>query len=260
MLVRLALIACTLCLLQPAIAAEPVPTEVNLCRQSLPTIRELWQRDLYDVPPAVATLMVDAIDGKLPQVRQGLAALPEAEQARWRQVAMLTAANNYQPAVVNGLLSDGAAVNEPAQLPPLKSGFAHQTEHAMAHDPRFGPRAVNGLKAAGLMRNDGSLTGPALLTAAVCDDTATLDALLRHHADVMVRATPHSADALTVAIVDGHADIAQRLLDHGADVCADDHRIRKPGATLASIATHNHLPGALVQRLVCRTPPPAAAP
>ncbi|MEW9572008.1 hypothetical protein ABQJ54_09595 [Rhodanobacter sp. Si-c] len=257
MLARPALIVCALCVLQAAIAAEPAPVG-NICRQSLPTIRALWRHDLYDAPPAVAAVMVEAIDGKLPQVRQGLAPLPEAEQVHWRQVAMLTAANAYQPAVVDGLLDDGAAVNEPARLPAFRSSFERQTGNAMAQDPRFGPRAVEGLKAAGVMRNDGNLVGPALPLAAMCNDAATLDVLLRHHADVMVRAGPNVGDALTTAVVGGHAGIVRHLLDHGADACADDRRIRKPGATLASIGRHQHLPEALLQRLTCHAAADAA--
>jgi len=252
MLARLALIACALCALQPAIAAEPTSaSSVNICRQALPTIRGLWQHDLYDAPPTVAAVMVDAIDGKLPQVRQSLAALPAAEQAHWRQVAMLTAANAYQPVVVDGLLDDGAAVNEPARLPPLRSGFYQQTVSDMAHDPRFGPGVAKGLQSAGVMNNHGNLAGPALPFAVKCGDTATLDVLLHHHANVMARAAPNVADALTTAVVNGDTPIVSRLLDHGADACADDRRIRKPGTTLASIGQHSHLPGALVQRLTC---------
>jgi len=241
-----------LCVLQPAIAAEPAPaSSVNICRQALPTIRRLWRHDLYDAPPAVAAVMVNAIDGKLPQVRQGLAALPAAEQAHWRQVAMLTAANAYQPAVVDGLLDDGAAVNDPVRLPLLRSGVYQQTVSAMAHDPRFGPGVAVGLQSADVMKNHASLVGPALPFAVVCGDTATLDVLLHHHANVMARATPNVADALTTAVIDGDAPIVSRLLDHGADVCADDSRIRKPGATLASIGRRQHLTDALVQRLTC---------
>ncbi|OOG44396.1 hypothetical protein B0E52_08385 [Rhodanobacter sp. C06] len=259
MLARLALIACALCALQSAIAAEPAPaSSANLCRQALPTIRGLWQHDLYDAPPAVAAVMADAIDGKLPQVRQGLAALPAAEQAHWRQAAMLTAANAYQPAVVDGLLDDGAAVDEPVRLPPLKGSFYPQTVSAMAHDPRFGPGVAKGLQSAGVMNNHGNLVGPALPLAVVCGDTATLDVLLHHHANVMARAAPNVADALTAAVVNGDAPIVSRLLDHGADACADDRRIRKPGTTLASIGQRNHLPDALVLRLTCRAPATAA--
>lgn len=252
MLARLALIACALCALQPAIAAEPAPaSNVNICRQALPTIRGLWQYDLYDAPPGVAAVMVDAIDGKLPQVRQGLAALPTTEQAHWRQVAMLTAANAYQPAVVDGLLDDGAAVDGTVRLPPLRSSFYRQTVSAMAHDPRFGSGVAKGLQSAGVMNNHGNLAGPALPFAVVCGDTATLDVLLHHHANVMARAAPNVADALTTAVIDGDASIVSHLLDHGADACTDDRRIRKPGTTLASIGQRRHLPDALVQQLTC---------
>ncbi|MBN8923128.1 MAG: hypothetical protein BGP10_02335 [Rhodanobacter sp. 68-29] len=259
MLARYALIACTFLALPPAIASEPALSGGTLCKQTLPVIRETWQRDLYDAPPVVAAVMVDAIDGKLPRVRQGLAALPAAEQAHWRQVAMLTAANAYQPTVVDGLLDDGAAVDGTVRLPPLKTSFMRQIEDGMARDPRFGPGAAKGLEAAGLMRNAGNLVGPALIAAVGCGDTATVDVLLRHHADVMARQKPDTpSGALLVAMLDGNAPIVSRLLDHGADVCAEDRLIRKPGASLASIARHRHLPDALVQRLTCHAPAAAA--
>jgi len=250
MLTRLALLACALYVMQPAFAQEPVPT-TNLCRQTMPAVRELWQHDLYGAPPAVAAVMLDAIDGKLPQVRQGLAALPPHEQAHWRQVAMITAANTFRPAVVDSLLADGADADAPVRLPPFKSGFYQQTVSDMAHDPRFGPKAVAAFQSAGLMGNSGNLVGPALPLAALCDDVATLDVLLRHHANTMAREAPGVGDALTTAVIGGHAEIVQHLLDHGADACADDRLIRKPGATLASIGRRRHLPDALLQRLAC---------
>ena len=256
MLARLVLSACAFCTLQHAIAAEPAPDASNICRQALPSIRALWSHDLYDAPPAVAAVMVDAIDGKLAQVRQGLAALPASEQAHWRQVAMLTAANSYQPAVVDGLLDDGAAVDGAARLPPFKPAFYRQTLDGMDHDPRFGPGTAEALQSSGLADNRGNPVGPALSLAVVRDDAATLDVLLRHHANVMARGAPNVADALTAAVINGNVPIVSQLLDHGADVCADDRRIRKPGATLAGIGRRRHLPDALVQRLVCR--PPAA--
>ena len=262
MLARLALIACAFCVLQPAIAAEPAPASGNLCRQTLPTIRGLWQHGLYDASPAVAAVMVDAIDGKLPRVRAGLAALPVSEQARWRQLAMLTAANAYQPTVVDGLLDDGAAVDGKALLPPFKPAFHDQMLDAMEHDPRFGgPGAVKALQSAGVLdSNHDQLLGPALLLVAQCGDVATLDVLLRHHANLMVRAAPNVTDALTAAVVSGNSAIVSQLLDHGAEVCADTRRIRKPGVTLASIGQRQHLPDALVQRLTCHAGANVAAP
>lgn len=249
---RLALIACALCALQPAIAAEPAPA-ANICRQMLPTIRELWQQDVYDAPPAVAAVMVDAIDGKLPRVRAGLAVLPIAERTRWRQLAMLTAANAYQPAVVDGLLDDGAAVDGTVRLPPFKPAFHDQTLDAMEHDPRYGgPGTIKALQSAGILdSNRGLLLGPALPLVAQCDDVATLDVLLRHHANIEAHQAPNIADALSIAVIRGHAEVVQHLLDHGADVCAVDRRIRERGATLAGIGRRQHLPDALVQRLTC---------
>lgn len=261
MLARLVVIACALCVLQPAMAAETARSgnNANICRQALPTIRSIWQRDLFDAPPAVAAVMVDAIDGKLQQVRHDLAALPAPDQAHWRQVAMLTAASTYQPAVVDGLLEDGAVVDDPALLPPFKQTFTHQVLDAAGHDPRFGgPAAVKALQSHGLVDNSANLFGPALIVVANCDDAATLDVLLRHHADPMVRAAAslkpdalRGPYALIIAVTQGYADVAQRLLDHGADVCASNRLIRKPGATLANIGKHNHLPEALIQRLNC---------
>jgi len=265
MLTRLALIVCALCVLQAAVAADTAPSNapINTCRESQPSIHELWRHDLYDTQPAVAAVMDDAIDGKLLQVRQGLATLPPDEQAHWRQVAMVTAANTYQPTVVDGLLDDGAAADDPARLPLFKNSFEHQVENTMAQNPLMGRNAVKGFKAAGVMRNDGSDVGPALIAAANCDDLATLDVLLRHHANVAVRSTPplepdipRASYALLIAVVQDYADITQHLLDHDADVCASNRLIRKPGATLASIGERNHFPDALIRRLTC----PATAP
>lgn len=256
MLARLAVVACALCLLHPAFASKTAPVRhgVNTCRMAVPTIRGLWQDDLYDVPPTVAAVMVNAIDGKLSQVRQGIAALPAIDQPRLRQIAMITAANTYQPVVVNGMLDDGATVNEPARLPPLKSIFYQQTVNTMIHDPHLGPHVVKALQSSGLMRNDGNIVGPALISAARCGDVATLNVLFRHHATVSARITPKGADALMVAVVQGNASIASALLDHGADVCADDRRITKPDTSLASIGEKEHLPPALIQRLTCHAP------
>lgn len=261
MLARLALIACAFCIAQTAIAAEPAPTSDNLCRQQLPTIHEAWLHGAYDALPAASAAVVAAIDGKLPQLRHSLASLPTAEQPRWRQVAMLTAASAYQPAVVDGLLDDGATVDDQALLPPFKQAFAKQLSDTASHDPLFGgPNTIKALQAQDLVANRANAYGPALLVAAHCDDTATLDVLLRHHADVMARAAPNAADALTVAVVDGYAGIVQHLLDHGANVCADDQHIRKPGVTLASIGHRSRLPNALMQRLTCHAAATVAAP
>lgn len=259
MLARLALIACAFCALHSAVAAEPAP-DINTCRLALPMIREAWQQRAYDTSPAVAAVMVDAIDGKLARVREGLAALPATEQAHWRQVATVTAANAYQSAVVDGLLDDGGAADGGVRLPPFKSAFRDQVLDTMEHDSRDGgPAVVKAMQSTGILDdNRGSQVGPMVPMVAACGDVSTLDVLLRHHANPMVRSAPNVADALTAATVSGNAAVATLLLDHGADVCQDDRHLRKPGITLASIARHNHLPEVLVQRLTCHEPATAA--
>jgi hypothetical protein len=249
----IALVTCALLLSRAAVAADTAPAP-ELCRQEAPLVRKLWLHSLYDAPAAIDALMVDAIDGKLPQVRQQLARLKPADMARWRQTAMLTAAYAGQTAVVDGLLDDGAAVDGAGWIPPMQDNFYRLTVDNMKHDPHFGgPHAVKALSAAGLIANRPQQIGPAIIAAADCGDLATLDVLLRHHANLGWRSTPHSADALVIATVHGDAAIVQRLLDHGADPCIDDRFIQshKPGASLATISQHSGLPASLTRRLSC---------
>ena len=253
---------------QAAAATNNAPPPLReICRQSTPVIRELWSKETYDAPPAVATLMVDAIDGKLPEVRLQLQAMKSADAQRWRQTAMITAAWTGQSAVVGGLLNDGAAVNGLGWIPPYKSAFFGQTVDAMKRDSRFGdPTTVKGMMATGMVSNRGQFMGPALMVVAECGDVATLDVLLQHHANVAQRVAPSVIDALAEATIDGDAPVVQRLLDHGAEPCADDRRIAqfhlmhptRPTHTLAQIGTHAGLPATLITRLTC--PAVAAAP
>lgn len=259
MLSRIALLASTLLLTAPAFATNTAPSGPEICHRAIPAIRDAWQHDAYEAPPAAAALMVDVIDGKLPQARERLAALKPAEAAQWRQTAMLTAAYAGQAATVDALLDDGAAVDGMAWLPPFKPAFYRQTVDGMKHDPRFGsPNAVNGLAARGLLSNRGRNYGPALPIAAECGDVATVDVLLRHHANVMAREAPDSADALDAATVNGNAAIVQRLLDHGANACSHDRlgrermlKARRAFISLAEIGRRAGLPAGLTARLNC---------
>lgn len=249
----IALAACALMLSRTAMAANTVSNPA-LCLQEKPLIRKLWLHGMYESPPTVNALMVDAVDGNLPQARRQLARLKLADRARWRLTAMLTAAYTGQSTVVDGLLDDGAGVDGVGQLPAMKGRFYRQTLDNMQHDPHFdGPHAVKALRAAGLMNNQGQPLGPAIMAAAGCDDVATLDVLLRHHVDISWRSTPHSADALVVATVHGDAAMVQHLLDHGADPCIDDRfmQLHKPGVSLATIGQHSGLPASLNRRLSC---------
>lgn len=243
-----------------AVAGAPAPPLHEICSQSTPTIRESWLKGAYDAPPSVAALMTSAIDGKLTEVRRLLQGMKPADATRWRQSALLTATWAGQSAVVDGLLDDGAAVDEKGWIPPLKSVFFDQTVATMKHDARFGgSAAVNRMAASGMVGNRAQTIGPALTVAAECGDLATLDVLLRHHAEVSPREAANVADALTVATVGGDAPIVERLLDHGADPCMDDRRMAevhlkhpdRPTHTLAQIGTRTQLPAALVTRLTC---------
>lgn len=260
MLSRIALLLLGMLIATPAVAGTSAPPQRELCRQVTPTIRETWSKAVYDAPPTVAALMIDAIDGKLPEVRQQLRAMTAKDAQRWRQTAMLTAAWAGQAAVVDGLLDDGATVDGKGWIPPFKPGFFDQTVATMKRDSRFGGRAaVNRMAQSGMVGNHAQAIGPALTVAAECGDLATLDVVLRHHANVNPREAASVADALTVATVSGDAPIVQRLLDHGADPCVDDRRFAefhlkhptRPAHTLAQIGTRARLPAALIARLTC---------
>ncbi|HET6905455.1 MAG TPA: ankyrin repeat domain-containing protein [Rhodanobacteraceae bacterium] len=242
------------------------PSTQEQCRQERPLVRELWQRGLYDAPALAKHVVIAAISGDLADVRQSLDALPRSEVARWRQVAMYTAAEQGQSAVVDALLDDGADANGSAEMPPFTSAAYSEIQTAMDKDPRFGgAKAIRGMQALGIMNNDPRQSGPALLAAIACGDLATVEVLLRHHANPMARLIPGGADPFSFAIVYGEAEITQTLLSHGADPCAEDRRIfsnferlHKPtaGHDVASIGKRNGFPSALVAGLECHSPAP----
>lgn len=223
-------------------------------------VRDMWQQGVFEAPSAVSALMLDAMDGKVAAVRRQLAELKPGDAVRWRQLAMLTAAHQGQSAMVEALLDDGASVDGVEQLPPFKATFYQATKADMANDPRVGgPATIKKLETAGVLSNRAHAYGPALIVAVGCDDLATLDVLLRHHAKVAQREAPNVADALTVATIGGDAAVVQRLLNHGADSCAFDrhavefHREQptRPMHRLAQIGRRTKLPAALIARLTC---------
>jgi len=247
-------------------AFKPLPP-AELCRQSTVQARKVWAQDLYDTTPEIARLMVDVIDGKLPQVRRELVAMNPAEATRWRQSALITASFAGQSALVAGLLDDGATVEGKGWIPGYKQELSDYMIEVMKHDPRFGgPKAVEGMKASGLMGNQGQEMGPALVVATQCDNSILVDVLLQHHANAKVRLRPDGINVLGLAIINSNATIVQALLDHGVDVCADDRlaqQIRlehkkmhpeyelKPFTTYAELGHRTKLPANIVARLTC---------
>lgn len=232
----------------------------ELCRQERALIPKIWQEGLYDTSPQIAAIMVDAADGNTTKVREVLAELAPHEAVRWRQVAMLTAAEEGQAATVDALLDDGAAVNGSAQMPPFKAAAYQGVANAMAKDPHFGgPSAVEGFQASGLMNNEPRQTGPALLLVVGCGDLTTVNVLLGHHADPMITTIPGGADPFTGAIAQGETQIVLALLNHGADPCVEESRRRRTAEerdrpfprTVAEMGRRAGLSDVLVSHLEC---------
>lgn len=224
----------------------PLANRCRAARQAVPV--DVMVRQLA-TSPEHASLLADAGDGRLAAVRRKLDVMPRQEAARWRQSAMMFAVQAGQPDVVEAMLDDGADVNAMALLPGYKHGFL---------DRMLGQAIRKSLAKNGMLSDHGSSIGPALPIAVSCGDLATVDALLRHHANVMAREAPDISDALTAAIMRGDSVMTQRLLDHGADVCADDHRMRQRQGgssrhfhTLAELGQRAGLSANLTARLAC---------
>lgn len=115
------------------------------------------------------------------------------------------------------------------------------------------------------MNNQPRREVPALYGAIQCDDVATTEVLLRHHASPTHPAFGnHGTDPLAEAVLDGDADLVQIFLDDdGAAPRMDDHRLaadpairkaRHPVPTLAGVGAKAGLPATLVHRLECHAP------
>ncbi|MGH8233709.1 MAG: hypothetical protein ACREPU_05875 [Rhodanobacteraceae bacterium] len=244
----------------PAIGAGGASTPTSaLCRQERPLVRELWHRGLYDAPTGADDVVVAAIDGDVTKTRQALDALPPSEVARWRQVAMYTAAEQGQIAVVDALLDDGAPVDGSAEMPPLNSALYERTVDALSHQPPFDAKAVKRMQALGIVSNQPQESGPPIFAAIGCNDLAIVKLLLRYHIDPKSGSpTPKSIDPFISAVIFGEAEITGAFLDYGADPCIEDDRLRRnaaaihhPPHTLANIGQRAGLSAALVKRLEC---------
>lgn len=259
MILRIATLVFGLLLASNALGADHAPSAQELCHESITVGRELWQAGKFDAPANVAILMVDVIDGKLPQARHQLTAMSPVDARRWRQSALITAIFAGQSAVVEGLLDDGANVDDQGWIPPFKPVFFSKTTDSMKHDSRFGgPAAVNEMEKSGLVSNRGQMLGPPLGAAGQCGDLATLNLLLRRHANAKTPFRPQVADALFEGTMQGNAAIVKSMLDHGADPCAfDRHAIfysrnsHRPTITLENIGRRAGFPESVTDRLAC---------
>lgn len=204
-----------------AALGDELPSPNQMCHESTALGRDVWRGNFFVAPPDVSALMVDVIDGKLPQVRRRLSEMPSTDAVRWRQSALIIATYAGQSELVDELLNEGAAVNEKGWMPPYRQEFFDHMIGGLDQDPRFGgSHAIKNMRNSGLIENNGESFGSALITATQCDDAPTVKVLLRHHADPATRLDPTGADVLLMAIVDGDTTIVRDLLDHGVDVCA----------------------------------------
>jgi ankyrin repeat protein len=277
MLSRIALLVFGLLFAASAAAGETLSPAKLLCPYQTALMRKLALQGVFDASPAFNTLMVNVIDDKLPQVRQQLIAMDKVDATRWRQSALIIATYAGHSAMVDSLLDDGAMVDDQGSMPGLKSSFHDQTVDDIKKDPKWDttyPNPKTGFELDEVLMFRDVTDGPALSTAAMCGNVATLDILLNHHANVTAR-----VDALESAVSQGNEVIAQRLLDHGAnpsgglreasfsgnaamvgllldhgaDPCRANLTIRKPGVTVASLGRDKGLPNSMVRRLACPT-------
>lgn len=138
MLFRMALLVAGLLLAGNAAGTDPPRSPSALiCAVQTHWTRLLAVDGAFDGPRAINALIVNVIDGKLPQVRQQLQALPQADAVRWRQSALVIAAYARMPAMVAGLLEDGALVDGQGTLPRLDGKLRDQLIAAAKKDPNW---------------------------------------------------------------------------------------------------------------------------
>jgi ankyrin repeat protein len=197
--------------------AEGLPLSPQHCASQWATVgRQAYVLGAMNASREISSLMVNAGDGKLDQVRLQLRAMHLAEAKRWRQAALITAAWAGQSREIDALLDDGADANATAQIPTFGKALVDQMT---ARNPLLFSAAEHaGLVDHGALRT----SGPALVIAVECGDEATVTVLMRHQANASLRPGDGGADVLLWAILQGNAAIVSNLLDHGADACADD--------------------------------------
>jgi hypothetical protein len=219
MLLRVALLVFGLLLAGSAAADQKPFPLTQICPYQTALTRKLALRGVLDAPPAMNTLMLNVIDGKMPQVRQQLSEMNKGDAVRWRQSALIIAAYARETEMVAGLLDDGALVDAQGTLPALDRKFRDQLWAEVKKDPKWDsvdpdPKTARLLDADFLF--DGRPEGPVATIAAQCSDLATLDVALSHHANLKAR-IPHSNDVMVMAVTADNPAIVKRLLDHGAD-------------------------------------------
>ena len=183
-----------------------------------------------NLPPGVRTLLLDITDGKQHAVENDVLHMRSGFDAeatsKWLNVALFHATFYNRPKIADWLIRQGANVD------------AHTVNLAFA-----GSRHPN----------DGQMMWPPIEQAADCGNTATLNVLLAHHADMYssLHEPRPEPGALLLAIMEKHEDAAEVLLDHGYNPCLiySNYYPGPDRPTAAELARRMGLSSSLVRRL-----------
>jgi ankyrin repeat protein len=230
------------------IKADDLPARPD-CKGSSSSIRAMYLHGALTVEPAIARLEINAIDGKLVEVREQLGNMSHQEAEHWRQVALFHASDAGHAAVVDGLLTDGASVDGKTQMPHLKD-IRGMLNAAVASEDSSSTEGLN--------NSDWTSQGSALLGAASCGNRAVVDVLLRHHADPNTPTALRENSALFIATLLGYERVTGDLLNYGSDPCITHlpAEFSKHGGTLATLGRRSGLSDRLVDKLICHRPLP----
>lgn len=198
----------------------------NVCAKTAPNARYAIAHDQFVMPPKVKALLLDIADGNQPavsdDVQQMHAAFDSKQMSRWLDWALFEATYFNKASTAEWLIAQGADVNA-TPLQPAFTGDSHPPE---------------------------KMWSP-LQQAADCGNSAVLEVLLRHGADMYasIRQSEPMPGALLLAIIGVHERAIDVLLDHGYDACLVHANYYPSDVTAAELARRRGLPDAVVQRL-----------
>ena len=215
----------------------------NICAQTGPDIRAIIANNEVHVAPEVKGLLLDITDGKQNKIaadlRQMRSRFDAGEMAGWLNLALFQATYYNRAGIAEWLIEQGADVN------------AHPVNLAFADAPK---------------PSEDERVWPAIEQAADCGNTAVLEILLSHHADMYTSTHEPRPEpgALFLAIMGRHEDTVDALLNHGYNPCLiyTNYYAGPKRLTAADLAARRGLSASIVNRLrqssaKCSLPVPA---
>jgi hypothetical protein len=214
-------VACLLLLLSSASAFA----QDDICARTASNFRWGVAHNQFVLPPTVKALLLDIADGDRSAVpgniREMHAAFDAKQMSRWLNWALLEATYFNQASIAESLVAHGADVNA-APLQPAFTGDNRPPQKMW----------------------------PPLEQAADCGNTAALEVLLRHGADMYasIHQPEQMPGTLLLAIINKHERVVNVLLDHGYDPCLMRANYY-PGPTAAEMAKRDGLSEAVIRRV-----------